>query len=214
MWLSNRQRFAVLAKHLVQQPRYLPAYLRHLPCWKKSPLDLALPWWPYAAIERCAQLVTPASRVFEFGSGGSTLFLARRAGNVACLEDSPGWCEAVRAALGRIGAAHVMVHEATLPQGPKDNDAWQTYLTPMQGQYDLIVVDGQDEGMAFGRPGSMRDRCFLHSENFIKPGGVILVDDSWRYPHLRTASRARRVETLASVGPCRYGVTTSDLYYY
>ena len=215
MWLNNSQRARLLLRHLLLQPQYLPSYLAHLPRWGRSPLDLGLPLWPYAAISRCARLLRPDSRVFEFGTGGSTVFLARRAATVESVEDSAAWHQAVTTRLAQLGLAHATVLQRDLPASDPTHPHWPAYLAPLHGQYDLIVIDGQDNtDLRFGESGHLRTHCFFHSENFIRPGGVIVVDDSWRYPALRSASKARRVETLASVGPCRYGVTTADFYYY
>ena len=43
---------------------------------------------------------------------------------------------------------------------------------------------------------------------------VILVDDSWRYPKIRKISNAKKVIRFESIGPCRQGITTTDLHFY
>ena len=48
----------------------------------------------------------------------------------------------------------------------------------------------------------------------IKPGGIIVVDDSWRYPKLRQENRAQKHRIFQSVGPCRPGVTSTDIFFY
>jgi hypothetical protein len=40
------------------------------------------------------------------------------------------------------------------------------------------------------------------------------VDDSWRYPSLRASAKTKRYKVFRSVGPCRPGVTSTDLYFY
>ena len=56
--------------------------------------------------------------------------------------------------------------------------------------------------------------CFERAENQIKPGGIIVIDDSWRYPGLRKKNRAKEFREFRSVGPCRPGVTSTDVYFY
>jgi len=75
------------------------------------------------------------------------------------------------------------------------------------------VVDGEDH---FGPDStwSARTSCFLRWENFINQGGVIVVDDSWRYPEIRKLSKAKEVKILEGIGPCRRGVTSTDLHFY
>jgi hypothetical protein len=48
----------------------------------------------------------------------------------------------------------------------------------------------------------------------VKPGGIIAVDDSWRYVQLRHSSNAKRVEVFESVGPARLGITSTDIFFY
>jgi hypothetical protein len=43
---------------------------------------------------------------------------------------------------------------------------------------------------------------------------MIVVDDSWRYPELRAKNRAKRFSVFQSVGPCRPGVTSTDVFFY
>ena len=75
-------------------------------------------------------------------------------------------------------------------------------------KFDVIVVDGTEEWH------HVRPICFQHAETFIKPGGMIIVDDSWRYPSLRAKNAAKRHEVFQSVGPCRPGVTSTDIFFY
>lgn len=38
--------------------------------------------------------------------------------------------------------------------------------------------------------------------------------DSWRYRELRAQHRAHRLEVFESVGPARFGVTSTDVYFF
>ena len=73
---------------------------------------------------------------------------------------------------------------------------------------DVIVIDGSEAWVP------VRPICFQLAEQRMRPGGLIVVDDSWRYPELRVENRARRVRTFKSVGPGRPGVTTTDVFCY
>ena len=79
--------------------------------------------------------------------------------------------------------------------------------------HDLIVIDGQDN-YHFEQQLSARTLCFRHAQDFISPDGIILVDDSWRYPEIREISRCKKMVVHESTGPCRKGVTSTDLHYY
>jgi hypothetical protein len=57
-----------------------------------------VPWYTYPAIEYLQQLDFRDRRVFEWGSGNSSLFWARVAGRVTSVEDDTDWFERVNIA--------------------------------------------------------------------------------------------------------------------
>ncbi|MBV9128577.1 MAG: hypothetical protein JO117_10885, partial [Verrucomicrobia bacterium] len=76
-------------------------------------------------------------------------------------------------------------------------------------RFEVLVIDGQDWTF------HARPVCFAAAQDFVQPGGIIVVDDSWRYRALRTqAPRAREVRVFEGVGPSRWGVTSTDVYFY
>ena len=75
-------------------------------------------------------------------------------------------------------------------------------------RFDIVVVDGSEEWT------QVRPVCFQYAENFVRKGGIIVVDDSWRYPVLRRENKAKRYQVFQSVGPCRPGVTSTDIFFY
>ena len=70
------------------------------------------------------------------------------------------------------------------------------------------MVDGTEEETV------VRPRCFALAETRIKTGGIIIVDDSWRYPELRAHNHASSWREFRSTGPCRPGVTSTDIFFY
>src|SRR5438874_4881676 len=52
-----------------------------------------IPWMPYRAARALNRIITREMRVLEFGSGGSTVWLARRAGSVHSIEHEIAWYE-------------------------------------------------------------------------------------------------------------------------
>ena len=205
---SSSRRIARLIGNLAVCPKYLPGYLQ-TNLLSKQPLDLELAWFSYAAIDFLKSFLRPQMSVFEYGSGGSTLFFAKRVQTVISTEDNATWLENVRRRLTELSLKNVMLqhHEFDFknPEGFENS----AYLNSIPSQkFDVIVVDGAEEGV------TVRPICFYHAENFIKPGGIIVVDDSWRYPELRRKNRAVDHRIFQSVGPCRPGVTSTDIFFY
>ena len=46
-----------------------------------------MPWWSFSAIDFMSKQCRADQDVFEFGSGGSTLFFAKRCKTVTAVED-------------------------------------------------------------------------------------------------------------------------------
>jgi len=194
---------------LLLHPQYISRCLAHNILNDKTPLDLEIPWFSYAAIDFLEGFLKPYMTVCEYGSGGSTLFFARRTKSVFSIEDNPKWFELVSRRLQKKGIAN-----ATLKLAPfdfKNPVGFETseYLNAIPDEiFDVVVVDGSEEWT------QVRPMCFKHVEKRIKPGGIIIVDDSWRYPALRTNNHAQRCEVFQSLGPCRPGVTSTDVFFY
>lgn len=195
--------------HLLRRPRYAASYFLQR---TKSPTDLRLPWIAYDAIAALDQFLTSEMTVFEFGSGGSTLFFADRCKSVTAIEDEPGWaaqmCERV-ATLPNVTLRHCpTVH----PYKTRDIAAFEAsdFLRSIDGvSADVILVDNGDE---WTLPRKRREICFERAESHVRPGGVIVLDDAWAYRGIR--SKAKRHLSFRGLGPCRTGATQTDLYFY
>jgi predicted O-methyltransferase YrrM len=209
MNLTNSQRLQKLARDLMAQPRNVPRYVRHNVLARRTPIDLGLPWFSYGAIDFLERFLRPEMSVFEFGCGGSTLFFAPRCATVRCVEDDAQWAALVRQRLSDAKLGNVTIVEHAFDFRQSASFERSQYLAEVRsGKFDVIVVDGQDEDY------TIRPRCFAAAEEQVNPGGIVVVDDSWRYRQLRTNHRAKRVEVFETVGPARFGVTSTDVYFY
>jgi|SRR5579872_3366800 len=203
------QKIGRVAADLCLHPQYIPRSLLHNVIGSRTPADLELPWFSYAAIDFLETYLKPDMMVCEFGSGGSTFFFARRVRSVYSIEDNAQWFDRVSEGLRKKGLANATLElfefDFKNPVDFQDSE----YLNAMPDeQFDVIVVDGSEEWT------KIRPICFQKAEGHVKKGGIIIVDDSWRYPELRQNNHASRVETFQSVGPCRPGVTSTDVFFY
>src|SRR5947207_2879388 len=82
----HSQRIAKLAGHLLQHPGNVPRYVTHNLITRREPVELELPWFSYAAIDFLKSYLGNEMQVFEFGSGGSTLFFAQHCKSVASVQ--------------------------------------------------------------------------------------------------------------------------------
>jgi predicted O-methyltransferase YrrM len=200
---------ARLAANLATHPGYIAPYLSNY-ALRRSPLELEIPWFSYSAIRFLDQFVKPGMLVYEYGSGGSTLYFSKFCARVVSIEDNWKWYERVTGVLRERGILNVDVRftptdlsSVALFQASGYPDSLPKELA------DIVVVDGSELDDVQVRPS-----CFAVAETRIKSGGVVIVDDSWRYLQLRRHNHAKRVQTCQSVGPARPGVTSTDLFFY
>jgi len=170
---------------------------------------LEIPWFAYAGIDFLETFLQPQMNVCEYGSGGSTLFFARRTKHVVSIEDNPLWAELVERRLKQNSLTNVTLKLCPFDfKNPVGFEQSDYFLALPDEQFDVIVVDGSEEWT------QVRPTCFRKAEERVKPGGVIVLDDSWRYPQVRANHRARSFKTFQSVGPGRPGVTSTDVFFY
>lgn len=203
------QKIGRLFFDLLAHPQYISRCMTHNLAGHKSPLDLELPWFSYKAIDFLEQHLQRHMTVCEYGSGGSTLFFARRVRSVFAIEDNAAWFDVLSRRIEEKGIDNVTLHLAPFDFKNPIGFEHSAYLHAIPDKrFDVIVVDGSEEWTL------VRPTCFSKAESRVKAGGIIIVDDSWRYPELRANNRACEVRTFESVGPCRPGVTSTDVFFY
>lgn len=127
-------------------------------------VELDLPWWNVAATREIEQFLAarPGARVFEWGSGASTVWLARRAGEVISVEHDADW-------LGKFAAQTKPFENVRLLHRSIDTASYVDAIGECSDMFDLIVVDGRQ-----------RVACLEKAKSRLAPGGAILFDDSGR----------------------------------
>ncbi|HMX61776.1 MAG TPA: class I SAM-dependent methyltransferase [Candidatus Sumerlaeota bacterium] len=199
--------FANLAAH----PGYIPGYLKSGPLSKQKPLDVELPWFSWAAIRFLDSHLNKSMHVFEYGSGGSTIYFAKRVASITSTEENPDWIAMVSERLKANGLTNATIQHRPYNFSDVQLDEFKQsdYLHSIpDASLDVIVVDGTQWDVP------VRPTCFAHAETKIKPGGIIIFDDSWWHPDLPARHNAKSHRIFRSVGPCRAGVTSTDIYFY
>lgn len=134
--------------------------------YKPSGDLVALPCLPELTT-RLLGLLVPRKAVWEFGSGGSTLWFAKHVKSVVSVEDDPDWYAAVTAALEAQGlqADLRLSPTKTLPD-----------TITREGLYDLVFVDCLTQ--------NERRRAVILGALHVKPGGWLVADD-YTFPLVR-----------------------------
>lgn len=183
-----------------------------------TPMDLGLPWITFTAIERLRAHLCPGMKIFEFGSGGSTLFFIRQGAIVCSVEHDKAWHERV---MQEIASQKISGHNLRLvppelnvdvplgdPRDPEDHAtsdaAWRkhsfrNYVTSIDSYapetFDVILVDGR-----------ARPACLRHALPRLKRGGLLVLDNSERAEYDRAMVLADQMSwprtDCIGPGPC------------
>ena len=140
-----------------------------------------LPWLNYSLIRLLDERLDRSLRIFEYGSGFSTLYFAARTQSVTSVEHVPEWVQELQPYLPENAALTSVSPGPEYIQAPID-----------QAPFDLILVDGLD-----------RVACVEASLGALAPRGVILLDDTHRceYQVLLAKLREQGFKTLTFFGP-------------
>lgn len=121
----------------------------------------SLPWLTYPAIEFLKTRIQKEMSVFEYGAGESTLWWASRVKEIVSIEHNKEWHEKI----ARRIPENVSLMHIELDCG----GAYSRKISEFNDRFDIVVIDGRD-----------RVNCALNSLGALKPGGVIVFDNSDR----------------------------------
>ncbi len=130
----------------------------------KAPVDSdgkPIPWVTYSFIDFISERLNHTQSIFEFGSGNSSYFYAKRAGSVVSVEHDRHWFER----MSKNAPKNLEVIFCALE---KDGDYARTPERTGK-KFDIIIVDGRD-----------RINCCKYAVGCLSAGGVIVLDDSER----------------------------------
>lgn len=117
-----------------------------------------MPWYTYPATEYLSHLNLKEFSVFEYGSGNSTLWWAKKAKSVISVEDDSIWFERIRSDISDSSVKYL------LKNGKHD------YVSSAEFAADIFIVDGKH-----------RRECAEHIMKY-KDGLMIILDNSDWYP--------------------------------
>jgi predicted O-methyltransferase YrrM len=160
-------------------------------------IALDVPWWTYRAIDDVEEWLAGrdgAARVFEYGSGASTAWLARRSASVHSVEHDVRFASLMEDLLAEVGNAEVAVRPPVASANPVVASAKEGYagldfssyvaaIDEVDGDFDLVVVDGR-----------ARERCLTRALDRLAPDGLVVFDNTRRRRYRRAIEAAPVVE--------------------
>ena len=153
-------------------------------------LETHTPWITFDATDYIVSHLPPQSKIFEYGSGGSTLLWQDLGSTCVSVEHDPDWFKIM---CGYLNSSNNITYKL-IPPIPSDALATQDYSDPRlylsadpkfqtynftnyvsyinnfpNEYFDLILIDGR-----------ARPSCIMHSVPKVKPGGMLVLDNSER----------------------------------
>ncbi len=184
------------------RPFYLAGRLKN---WLYEQRHPDHPWLAPDAIAWLEDNLRPEMKGFEWGSGRSTLWFARRIASLTSIESDASWHNQVSRMVSESGLTNVDLR--LVPLEHPDADTYRNDYTPLpanpatileisDSSLDFVVVDGW-----------YRPVCSRAALSKLKPGGLLLIDNTnWDDPpHVHVPKdwplvhRSRNVMTETSV---------------
>lgn len=146
---------------------------------------LDVPWWTYAAVDKVSAFLASRqgrARVFEYGAGASTVWLAKRAAEVVSVEHDEHFWESMQPLFAEHANVEVLLVPPATASGKagevrsgragyeqSDFAAYVSAINCRDGKFDLVIVDGRS-----------RDACLAAAMPRLALDGMIVFDNSNR----------------------------------
>ncbi|MDF2159404.1 hypothetical protein [Algoriphagus sp. CAU 1675] len=166
---------------------YFFKFIYHNYYFQDNPLSLKLPWITYAAYDFLINKINKSFVVFEYGTGGSTLFFLSKVSELVSVEHDETWFQFVKERLNKIQFNGLHEFHLVVPTLQINNEIemksyqmkeykhfdFKDYVSIIDNYsseyFDLILIDGR-----------ARPYCFYRCLSKVKPGGYIVLDNSER----------------------------------
>ncbi len=196
------------AKTILRHPtgQTISSILRDFPAWSthlqggRNSVDDKMPWISFSAIRFIEKIVRPDMNVFEYGSGGSTLYWASYVRKVVSVEHDLPWFNKMIAKLDMQqikNVDYILSEPVTDPafshksylnpdhyissDPAYDGMSFESYVKTIDrfqnSTYDIIVVDGR-----------VRPSCIQQCLSKLKKDGYLIIDNTERQYYLQPFS--------------------------
>ncbi|MBN0048824.1 hypothetical protein JS756_33035 [Streptomyces actuosus] len=203
-------------KHLLKWIRSVtPGYLLRAPS----------PWLTFDAISYLEDQPLAGKKIFEYGSGGSTLYWLSRNAECVSIEHDRRWYETLRPLLtrGTVDCRLVMprplpgdalLSEPDDPASCLSSDeryhgySFEEYVSQIDEfppeHFDLVLIDGR-----------ARASCIRRAVSKVRPGGMLVVDNSERPDYFRRTGedlKGFQKHSFPGASPSTFIWTRTDVF--
>lgn len=157
-----------------------------------------LPWVTYSFIDFITPRLTKELTIFEYGSGSSTLFYAKRVKKVVSVEHDETWFNKIV----KTKPQNAEMIFSKLERGGE----YSKKAAALGEKYDIIIVDGRD-----------RVNCCMNSIDALTAKGVIVLDDSERKDYEKAGSFLKQAGfkelSFSGISPGLFYLKATSVFY-
>ncbi len=198
----------------------------------KNTIDYQIPWMSFAAIDYLSDWLHKKMVVFEYGSGGSSLFIAERVHQLHSVDHDELWYNKVQAIIEQKQIKNITYKlfkpEPLVSSTPSECGNPANFLSCMgefnglsfenyvrsidqfsDHYFDLVIVDGR-----------ARPSCIKHAMTKVKQGGVLLLDNADRsyylnpFPELLEEDKWRQKIFIGHFPHCSASVVDTTIFFF
>lgn len=201
----------------------ISSYFKYFGSWRehllpgRNSVDDQTPWMCFPAIEYLKNIVNPGMRVFEYGSGGSTMFWQSRVQEVVSVEHDLPWYNQIKERMQRDSiknVKYILCEPGPDPDFPKKNfenpddfisgdisysgKSFENYARSIDSYpdqyFNIIIVDGR-----------ARPSCIRQALPKLEIGGWLVIDNTERKYYMNPFAfepKSWKISTFA--GPVPY----------
>lgn len=154
---------------------------------------MPIPWWPYSFTQFLTSRLKKEYKIFEYGSGNSTLFLGKYISNIVSVEHDSDW----------YGKLNLMINSNVNLKLYSEQD----YVDSIgMDKYEIIIIDG-----------IKRNECVIKAINNLSEDGIIIIDDTDRDEYndsykLLSDNTFKRID-FVGLGPCSLNANSTTIFY-
>lgn len=204
-----------LIVYLIKNPSQLKYFGNWLNYYLKSlfsnPINYGIPWLNFPTIKYLEKYLHNGMNVFEWGAGGSTIFIAKRVKGVISIEYDYNYYGFLNKKLEELSIQNAEVRFIAPQSDGKiksknvkgDNKFFDKYVDAISefpdNYFDIIIIDGR-----------ARNHCLEKSLNKVKRGGFILFDNTDRKDYKSNLSLLDNWETKTLKGIIPFSLYQSE----
>ena len=172
-------------------PRY---FLDRFCMWLFEVRNPDVPWLTGEAVGFLSKWLLKNHEGLEWGSGRSTVWLAKRARSLISIEHNEAWYKKTKARLEQNKLNNVKYYHCPDISSGETEYVKRAYRFKKES-FDFVLVDGE-----------LRDHCALAAIPLVKPGGILMIDNANRY----LPNQSRSPESIRNTAASRHWAEAAE----